>query len=163
MGVLGLYLVSELLAEPAPVDPVAIARGARPLRAYGVATPRPPRGPRPLKAAVALGLCALGVGMGVHGVRQLRRQGRLLTEGIPVVGMLTDVRVERRRPTRLTYRFRDDAGVEHEGFYDSQLAGILEYYSVGQEVTVLYDAADPRQHMLDVDDVRRVDARVRHL
>lgn len=154
---LGLYIGSELLGSE-PDAPAPLGRSAR---YESLRSKRP--APRPARAAAALVATTFGLGLGAYALRQLRRQGQLLTEGIPVVGVIARV-VSERRASHLVYRFRDDAGVEREGTYDTLGAGdFLEHFEVGQEVTVVYDAADSSRHVLDVDHVRRADARVRLL
>ncbi len=159
---LSLYIGSELLGST-PEGSAPEERAALPRQPHQVSprSRKPP--PRPVRATVALVGGAIGLGLGAYGLSQLRRQGQLLTEGIPVVGVIDRI-VSERRASHLVYRFRDDAGVQREGTYDTLGAGgFLEHYTVGQEVTVVYDAADSSRHVLDVDHVRRADARVRHL
>lgn len=159
---LGLYIGSELLGS-APEEPAATRRAALQQRPRYVSLKAQGPGSRSSRAMAALVAVGAGLALGAYGLRQLRRQGQLLTEGIPVVGVIARI-VTERRSSYLVYRFQDDAGVEREGTYDTLGAGgFLEHHEVGQEVTVVYDAADPSRHVLDVDHVRRADARVRLL
>lgn len=119
--------------------------------------------PAPAKRSSLVLLAPIGLALTAFGVWQVQRQGRLLRDGIAVVGYISDVRVRRKELPRLFYRFEDEAGVRHEGSYGTGLGQLLEDYRVGQEVTVVYDARNPRIHLLDIDEVRRADALARRL
>jgi hypothetical protein len=116
----------------------------------------------PLPPEVLLLIGVLGAGFCVYGVRHIRLEGRLLRDGVPVVGHITDVRHVPEVEYVVSYRFRDDHGVVHEGTFEPD-ALLHEDYEAGQEVTILYDPQDSTVHMLDVDNIRRVDAKLRHL
>jgi hypothetical protein len=116
----------------------------------------------PVPAEILLLLGVFGVGLSAFGVRQVRLEGRLLRDGVPVVGHISHVRYVPEREHVVTYRFEDDSGVVHEGTFEPD--GLLhDDFEEGQEVTVLYDPQDPNLHMLDVDNVRRVDAKLRQI
>ncbi|QRK07915.1 DUF3592 domain-containing protein [Archangium violaceum] len=118
--------------------------------------------PSPLEVVMLLVAGLLGVGGTAYGVRQLRREGQLLREGVPVLGTLTHVTQDRESSHRiLIYRFEDETGVVREGSYETSPVALLEDYEAGQAVTVLYDPTDPRINMVDEDHVRRAEARVR--
>jgi hypothetical protein len=94
--------------------------------------------------------------MGLFGLSNLRQQGELLRNGVPTVGWITQVEHSPKSLGRLTFRFEDDQGLEHEGTYTTFFAE--DEYVVGQEVTVLYDGADPSKYTLDRKQLRRAEA-----
>jgi hypothetical protein len=102
-------------------------------------------------------LAPFGLGWLGFGLWQMKRQGQLLQEGVAVVGYLSDVQSGGKHPY-LAYRFEDEEGRVHDGRYRTS-SGWFSEYQVGQEVTVVYDREDPRKHLLDIDEVRRAEAR----
>lgn len=151
----GAFGVSEFLEHDANdgVAPVAQVRG-RSLRGYGEASaPSRPRG----NTAMLMMFGPVGLVLVVLGAWHLSRQTKLLQEGVPVVGYLSDVELGGKHPF-LAYRFEDEAGRVHDGRYNL-VFGWLAEFQVGQEVTVVYDREDPRKHLLDIDDLRRAEAR----
>ncbi|AKQ64479.1 hypothetical protein A176_001391 [Myxococcus hansupus] len=128
----------------------------------GKGSPRPWNIPHIPLAILALGLLGTGVGMVWHGFRNLRTNRSLLSEGVAVVGRV--VRIQHKKQRRdggifITYQFADEHGTTHKGLHKvSAFGDALLHAEVGQDVTVLYDAREPTTHMLDVNDVRPVDA-----
>ena len=161
MLVLGLIIGCEAIQDGPSENDETVARPLGPRGA--VARQSPARSRQKLWAGLVFG--CLGAGLGFYGLRGLRRQGKLLRDGVPVLGRIVRIRHEhdRARDTEVTYRFQDADGVMHEGVYQSPIAGGLEGYTEGQEVTVIYEAANSRNHMLDVDNVRRAEAAVRRI
>lgn len=137
----------------APEAPVT----GRRLRAYGSAASAP------VKRSGLIVLAPVGLALAAFGVWGVQRQGRLLRDGIPVVGYIADIEQERNKLPCLVYRFEDEEGRRHEGYYQTGLGQLLDDYRMGQEVTVVYDARNPRIHLLDIDEVRRAEARLRRL
>jgi hypothetical protein len=159
MLVLGLAAATDVFRDPPrPGDgPFAPPPGQENSRQWR----RPPPGPA---LAVGLVFTAFGAGLALYGFRRAKQQGQLLTDGVPATGRIIHIHREPKRASRITYRFVDEGGGVHEGFHISLLeGGLIEGFEVGQEVTVVYDAADPRRHVLDVDHVRRADAALRRL
>ncbi|HZI09646.1 MAG TPA: DUF3592 domain-containing protein [Myxococcus sp.] len=159
MLVLGLALVGEVFQDPPrPGDsPFAPPKGQENSRQWR----RKPPGP---KLAVGLVFAVCGAGLGLYGFRRAKHEGQLLRDGVPVTGRIVHIHREPKRSSRITYRFVDDDGGVHEGIHVSLLeGGLVEGFEEGQEVTVVYDARDPRRHVLDVDHVRRADAALRRL
>ncbi|WP_164002625.1 DUF3592 domain-containing protein [Pyxidicoccus caerfyrddinensis] len=158
--VLGVVIGGELLQDPSANDDPTVARPLRPVaRAQG----RQPA-PSSAKLGASLVFISFGAGLSLYGFRQSKRQGLLLRDGVPVVGRVVHIHHERKRSSRLTYRFVDDQGQVREGVYATLFAGgPLDELQVGTEVTVVYDATDSRRHTLDVDHVRRADAELRRL
>jgi Protein of unknown function (DUF3592) len=158
--VLGLLIGGEWLQGPSTNEDPTVAKPLRPAaRTQG----RQPASPAS-KLAMSLGCIALGAGLGLYGLRQSKRQGLLLRDGVPVTGRIVAIRHTRKRSSHVTYRFTDDNGQVREGIYATLFAeGPLDEWRVGTEVTVVYDAADSNKHTLDVDHVRRADAALRRL
>jgi len=127
----------------------------------GQVSPRPWAIPHIPQAILALGCLGIGVGMMWHGLRNLRTNRSLLSEGVAVVGRI--VRIEHKKHRNgglfITYQFADEHGTVHKGIHRSSAFGDSTFHAeVGQDVTVLYDARQPTTHMLDVNNVRPVDA-----
>ena len=160
MLLMGAYIGFEALDRPSEEEEATMARPLRP-RSSPIGKGRATRSEQ---AGASLVLLACGAGLGLYGLRQLRRQGELLRDGVPVVGRITHIRWPPKRSAEITYRFKDDQGIVREGVYYSVLGGdFLDGYTEGQEVTVIYDPTDSSKHMLDADNVRRADAVVRRL
>ena len=127
----------------------------------GKVSPKPwPIPPIP-QAILALGFLGIGVGMVWHGFRNLRTNRGLLSEGIAVVGRVVRIEHKQHRDggVFITYQFEDEHGTVHKGIHRvSAFGDALLLAEVGQDVTVLYDARAPTTHMLDVNNVRPVDA-----
>lgn len=159
MLVLGLAIAAEVLQDAPGTDEGTLARPLRPSTAR-----QEQPSPAGEKLAVGLVFAAFGAGLGLYGFRQAKHQGQLLMEGVPVTGRIVHIHRERKRSSRITYRFVDDNGVAREGIHVSLLeGGLVDGFEQGQEVTVVYDAKDPSRHLLDVDHVRRADAALRRL
>ncbi len=140
---------------------------SRPVEVAGTPQATTDAGPQPWNiphiplAILALGLLGTGVGMVWYGFRNLRTNRRLLSEGVAVVGRV--VRIEHKQHRNggvfITYQFADEHGTVHKGIHRvSAFGDALLHAEVGQDVTVLYDAWAPTTHMLDVNNVRPVDA-----
>ena len=105
-----------------------------------------------LAAAATLG----GPAMIVYGLVRLRRRMDLLAQGVAVIGQVTWIHTAHKRPHRIHYRFRDEAGYPHQGIHEALRALPLpKKLEVGADVTVVYDPSDPSRHALDVNDTRR--------
>jgi Protein of unknown function (DUF3592) len=157
---MGMFIGCEAIDRPSEEGGVTTARPLRP-RSSPIGKGR---ASRTQQAAASVVFIACGLGLGVYGVRQLRHQGELLRDGVPVIGRITRIEHTRKRSSQIIYRFQDDHGREHEGVYFAVLAGSpLDDFREGDEITVIYDPADASRHMLDVDNVRRADAVVRRL
>ncbi|MBL0695737.1 DUF3592 domain-containing protein [Comamonas sp. JC664] len=141
--------------------PAEVADTSQATHDAGDVSPRPwPIPPIPL-AILALGFLGIGVGMMWHGFRNLRTNRGLLSEGVAVIGRV--VRIEHKQHRNggvfITYQFADEHGTVHKGIHKvSAFGDALLHAEVGQDVTVLYDAWAPTTHMLDVNNVRPVDA-----
>lgn len=159
MLLMGAYIGFEALDRPSEEEE---ALRPRPLR---ITTPvGKGRATRSEQAGASVVLLVGGVGLGLYALRLLRSQGELLRDGVPVMGRITHIHRPPRNSAQITYRFTDDEGVVREGVYSTVIEGaIWDSYTEGQEVTVVYDPADPSNHLLDVDNVRRADAAVRRL
>jgi hypothetical protein len=159
LSVLGVFqrLSQDTANQEAPVAKV----GGRTLRGYG----------EPKKAALdkkkSIGptffilMGPFGLGLLAFGVWQMQQQGQLLQKGVAVVGYISDMRLGGKHAF-IAYRFEDDSGVVHEGRYRPTFGEFSED-QLGEEVTVVYDPANPRRHLLDTYEVRRADARGRRL
>jgi hypothetical protein len=160
MLVMGAYIGFEALDRPSEEEEATMARPLRPTTPVGKG-----RASRSEQAGASLVLLAGGVGLGLYALWLLRRQGELLRDGVPVMGRITRIHRPPKRSAQITYRFKDDQGVVHEGVYSSMIEGssVWDSFTEGQDVTVVYDPADPSRHLLDVDNVRRADAAVRRL
>jgi hypothetical protein len=158
--VLGLVIGGELLQDTSANEDPTVARPLRPVARTQTRQPSSPSS----KLAVSLGTVLFGAGLSLYGLRQSKRQGLLLRDGVPVTGRIVHIQHARKRSSRVTYRFTDDDGQVREGVYATLFAGgPLDDWQVGTEVTVVYDAADSNRHTLDVDHVRRADAALRRL
>lgn len=80
-------------------------------------------------------------------VRQIRRKNRFRNAGIAVVGIVTDriVTTGRYATVRVHYQFSTLDGQHMHGVSESNPQLLLE---VGNEVPVIYDAADSSNHAL---------------
>jgi hypothetical protein len=160
MLLMGTYIGFEALNRPSAEEEAAMPRPLRP-RSSPIGKGRASRSQQ---AGASLVFITCGVGLGLYGLRQLRRHGELLRDGVPVMGRIIRIQQPPKRSAEIIYRFQDDEGTVHEGIYYSVLGGgVWDSFREGQEVTVVYDPADPSKHTLDVDNVRRADAAVRRL
>jgi len=163
MLLMSAFGIVERLSRDTANDTAPVAKvSSRALRGYGEA-PKKVQSDRKTRPdpGVFIMLGPIGLGVLAFGVWQMKKQGKLLNEGVAVVGYISDMQLSGRYP-HLDYRFEDDAGVVHDGRYNLTIGWLAEY-QLGQEVTVVYDPANPRKHLLDIDEVRRADARGRRL
>lgn len=162
MLLMSAFGVAERLSRGTDDEAPVAKVGGRSLRGYGEA-PKKAQGNKKTRgnSTVLIMLAPFGLGLLAFGVWQMKKQGRLLHEGVAVVGYLSDMKLGGRHPY-LAYRFEDDAGVVHDGRFHLTLGWLTEL-QLGQEVTVVYDPQNPRRHLLDIDEVRRADARGRRL
>jgi hypothetical protein len=161
IGTFALLLGAYGVVQHLNADPADDGTAMTPLRGRSMQRSEPaPRGR--LNPPVLVVGASIGLGLIAFGVWQLRQQEKLLSEGVAVVGYLADVALGKNE-VGLLYRFEDDEGVVHEGQYHPGLSQFVTDYQVGQEVTIVYDPENPRRSLLDIDEVRRADARGRRL
>lgn len=156
VAAIGLSLTLVLLKSQ-PME----ATAASPVTDTGAAPPQPWAIPHIPQAIFALGTFGFGVALVGHGFWNLRTDRQLISEGVVVVGRV--VRGPHKPPQQkgvfVTYQFEDEHGTVHKGVHGvSAFGDALLYSEAGQDVTVLYDARNPTTNMLDLNNVRPVDA-----
>ncbi|MFP2960994.1 DUF3592 domain-containing protein [Myxococcus sp. 1LA] len=148
MAAIGLSLTLGML-KPQPKEPTAEA------------TPQPWAIPHIPQAILALGIFGFGVALVGYGFRNLRTNRQLISEGVAVVGRV--VRGPHKQPQQkgifVIYQFEDEHGTVHKGIHGvSAFGDALLHAEAGQDVTVLYDARNPTTNMVDLNNLRPMDA-----
>ncbi len=125
-----------------------------------------PRGNGPplalLAAFVGLGLVFAGVGwiLVIRAFLAAGRKARLMAEGIPALGEVTDIQEDRtetidgRHPRFLAYRFVDGRGRERTGRSPNIPFSIEGRWRPGSPLLVVQDPDDPEHHEADIFDLR---------